>query len=1189
MKILRLDLLRFGPFTNESLVFEDEPCGLHIVYGPNEAGKSSALRAVKQLLYGIPHNSSDDFIHPHKDLRIGGLLQTVTGARLECIRRKGRNQTLRGADDVEPLDQARLVELLSHVDEETFNQRYGIDYLELVSGGRAIAQGGGDLGKALFTAGSGIADLGRVQQQLTDEADKLFKNRGSVQRINEAVSELHRARQAIKEAQLPSSEWEKHDTALRQAQQRMEEISQQLQDKTVEKSRLERIIQALPLIARRQRHRDELAGVADAPHLSPDFDGSRREAATELRNAQQAVQHATDAIQDLNSASAQLDLPQGLLEHRTAITLLHTDLGSFKKAVKDRPLLESQRRQAEAEASAILRDLGHTPDWNATDQLRLSRTQRQRIQSLAGECQALIARQDNAAEAVRKLREQIESAEQRLEAMTSIPDPRDLLRAIRRVQKQGDLDERLAAGQFELQQLEEQAEVDRQKLRLWTGSLSELELLAVPTNETIERFEQQLADSSETVRVAAARVEECEQKAQALDHKLARLRLERDVPTEADLARVRKQRDAGWQLVCRVWLSGAADDEATAAFIGEFAPGGNLAAAFQSCLETADQIADRLRREADRVAEKAQLTVDREDLKRATEELRTKLTAAREDLAQVQAAWCEQWQPLGIAPLTPREMRAWAGRHAALVAAAQAIRRQRSAVADTAALIRSQHAELATCLTDLGPHSDMQNQTLASFLGSCEELAERLEAATSERQELVADLEHLRQLLPDAEQQAKATRRAVDNWREGWATAIAGLGLAQDASPAEANTVLAAVDEFFAKRKDADDKRERVEGIDRENDEFKENVRRLTAQIAGDLATLPVDQAVSDLYDRLDVAVAAHAQLEELNKQLARETAKRNEAAARVKHWMAQIATLCQEAGCATPEELPEAERRSAKRQELESSLQALEEQLLVLAAGSAIDDFVTAASHHDPDQLRATQERLTAEINQLESEKTEVSESVGTERTHLKHMDGSGRAAEAQEQVEQLLAKLRGDAEQYVRLRLASTVLQRAIERFREKHQGPVLERASELFGELTLAAFSGLRADYNDQAEAVLVGVRPNGQTVGVEGMSDGTCDQLYLALRLASLEADLTGRPPLPFIVDDILIKFDDDRAGAALKAIARLSERTQVIFFTHHEHLLALATANLDGNKHFVHRLASRAIVAPAGRAAITIGP
>ncbi len=186
--------------------------------------------------------------------------------------------------------------------------------------------------------------------------------------------------------------------------------------------------------------------------------------------------------------------------------------------------------------------------------------------------------------------------------------------------------------------------------------------------------------------------------------------------------------------------------------------------------------------------------------------------------------------------------------------------------------------------------------------------------------------------------------------------------------------------------------------------------------------------------------------------------------------------------------------------------------------------------------------------------------------------MDGSDRAAEAEAQMQSLLARVRGDVDEYVRLRLASVLLKRAIERYREKNQGPVLQLASRTFAALTRGSFSGLRADYDERGKPVLVGIRADGRTtLGVQAMSDGTRDQLYLSLRIASLEHHLQANPPLPFIVDDILIQFDDDRAAAALQVLAELSDRTQVVFFTHHEHLIQLARQHVAADKLWVHRL------------------
>ena len=87
----------------------------------------------------------------------------------------------------------------------------------------------------------------------------------------------------------------------------------------------------------------------------------------------------------------------------------------------------------------------------------------------------------------------------------------------------------------------------------------------------------------------------------------------------------------------------------------------------------------------------------------------------------------------------------------------------------------------------------------------------------------------------------------------------------------------------------------------------------------------------------------------------------------------------------------------------------------------------------------------------------------------------------------------------------------------------------------------------------------------------MSDGTRDQLYLALRVATLERYADPAIPCPSVLDDILVHFDDDRARAALELIGELSERMQVLFFTHHARLVELARETIRGSRLSVREL------------------
>ena len=94
MKLLRFDLTAFGPFTGRVLDLGAGREGLHVLFGRNEAGKSSALRALHAVLYGIPGQTSDGFIHSYADLRLGAHLRAASGKEIEFTRRKGNKGTL---------------------------------------------------------------------------------------------------------------------------------------------------------------------------------------------------------------------------------------------------------------------------------------------------------------------------------------------------------------------------------------------------------------------------------------------------------------------------------------------------------------------------------------------------------------------------------------------------------------------------------------------------------------------------------------------------------------------------------------------------------------------------------------------------------------------------------------------------------------------------------------------------------------------------------------------------------------------------------------------------------------------------------------------------------------------------------------------------------------------------------------
>jgi uncharacterized protein YhaN len=214
--------------------------------------------------------------------------------------------------------------------------------------------------------------------------------------------------------------------------------------------------------------------------------------------------------------------------------------------------------------------------------------------------------------------------------------------------------------------------------------------------------------------------------------------------------------------------------------------------------------------------------------------------------------------------------------------------------------------------------------------------------------------------------------------------------------------------------------------------------------------------------------------------------------------------------------------------------------------------DHAEASGHH----LDSLQSAIASSENrqkELQDEVFKTGSAYGTLLQEFERLQASDESTMQAQKAEDALGRVRPALAHYLRLQLASEVLQRAIESYREKHQGPVLNRASELFSNLTLGDYSGLTTGFGDNDKSVLLAIRRNRENIEIDGLSDGTRDQLYLALRLAAIEHHVETVSPCPVILDDILINADNARASATLKVLCDLARRTQVLFFTHHRHL------------------------------------
>ena len=192
-----------------------------------------------------------------------------------------------------------------------------------------------------------------------------------------------------------------------------------------------------------------------------------------------------------------------------------------------------------------------------------------------------------------------------------------------------------------------------------------------------------------------------------------------------------------------------------------------------------------------------------------------------------------------------------------------------------------------------------------------------------------------------------------------------------------------------------------------------------------------------------------------------------------------------------------------------------------------------------EPDTMTFTEAETARLLADCAAEQRLLKERLG----HFKGlMESLGQEAALRRQLEEVQERI-GQAEDLLAaVEIAQSTLSQAASELQRRFAPRISQRAQELFGKLTGGRYDRLMLDSD---LAVHAGAREETTLRSALWRSEGTMDQLYLALRLAVAE-ELT--PETPLILDDALVRFDDTRLIQALEILEQVAETRQVILFT-----------------------------------------
>lgn len=1159
MRLRRLDLIAFGHFTDVSLELQ-RPADLHLVYGPNEAGKSTAQRAVLELLFGMPVHTDLAFLHPMNRLRVGAVIEGVSGQTLEAVRRKGRLDTLRTPGD-EPVPEASLAALLGGAGRQLFETMFGIDHDRLVAGGEELLRGEGEVGQSLYGAATGAGRVHSLLAELEREAQEIWRPRG-VRSLNQAIGDHDASRRRVRELQLRPQQWLALERAARDARKVRERLDAEVLGLDARLRRLRWLAAALPLLARRERLLARATALRDVPELPVAVTERCRTITGRLRSGEERERETAEQLAELGAAIATLHVDEALLARATEIRRLAHGRGRYEKDARDRDALGGRLSETISHAGSLLRQVWPKMQVEVADRkLRLTAAERDRLEEAIARHPVLLERLRLVEQAAVRTASDIERLRSRLASVGDPPDPTPLRQALERSRRE----ERQAGAPpetgGELAAAGREARSLLTRLGLAGRQLEEAAAVQVPARERVTLFQVEVVKADQEAESFAARRRELQARRADLETGLRALSLAGRLPSMDDLRAARERRDRGWELVKRAWLEGADVTEHD---------GLPLPDAYSAAVAAADETADDLREAGERVVQAAQARAALEAVQRELTALDGAVAALDADRSGLDERWLAEWTAAGVRPGPPEQMQGWLDRHARLVDVADRVAVLREQAVSARAARDGHRRAVAEALAGLGRRPPA-GEPLEDLQARAEEVVAALTTARQERARLLNALEDLEAQSREQAVELKAVRADLAAWEREWHAALAPLQLPPNTTARAAANALRALAEAIVKIDESNVLRARREGIRRDMAQYEAGVAALVAEVAPDLRDLPASAATGELEDRLGANGSAQAQRQERLDTRSALLERGRRAAAAVQEDRAALAELMGRLGAASREELDRLVERATERREVAEALAQCESELLQQGSGWTLYQLVREAAEASPEQvaaeLAAAEERMVA----VRGEQQKAIAAEAAARLELGRLDGSAAAAEAAEEAEEHRARVAVEADAFVRLRVAHALLNCEIELYRERHQAPVLRHAEEVFREITLGRYAHLRAETDTKNRLVIVAVTAGGDERTVAQMSAGTRDQLFLALRLATLTVHFETNPPMPVLLDDILVNFDDDRSRATLRVLAALARRTQILLFTHHARLLELARTSLPADAFAEHLL------------------
>ncbi|MER9725688.1 MULTISPECIES: AAA family ATPase [unclassified Mesorhizobium] len=1145
MRLQRLDLIRYGKFTDGTIDFGPKPESgpdLHIVFGLNEAGKSTALSAYLDLLFGIEERSRYNFLHEYSAMRIGGVLE-LAGSEHTFTRTKQRTNSLLNATG-QSMSEVAITAHLAGLSRDAYTTMFSLDDETLEAGGKSILESRGDLGKLLFTASAGLGNASDTLNALEAEADALYRKQAhgtELALLKKRLVDVKSRRDAIDTL---ASTYEGLEAERLDASQ---QYGRTISDRAVLVARLDTIarhVRAAPMLADMRRKIARLDQLPDITSPARTWTGSVTELIDDDASLRTRLSANIDEVERLSAKVTAVDEDERILSISERIRSLAEGKVRHTAAGFDLPTRRMGLQILNNTVASCLAALGRSSEPDPAALLLPAVTVgvvRAMVEQRSGIATGARAARDEAAAAL----DALQVARQRVGEERAVPEPARarLGSALSKARASGHKAEiKTAREAGDAGTIRWKASLAR--LRPWNGDALALVNVAVPSAGQIAAWKTVATVLARNTAVLAERLAEYEGHHAMLAARLDALRASVDVVDDEAAAAIRRLRDDAWATHRAVLTGDTADDFAVALTRDDVASAGRLAGAADLA-----EIRAMTRALAEATANLSRNGIHSQQLVKDADTQLLEIRVAASDLLG------EALEPSSERLIERIEDQIEARSDA--LAAWEQIELARLKAERAADAGEQIHLEMRAALESVGIGSE-PGDPLEAIMAIAELFLDRQRKVDAEYAEALRMVSSKEEDLAARRVAVGVAERREEEWLAGITEALKGTWLESGLSASGVGAVLDQLAELSRSLQEREDLQLRIDKMEADRANFLVEVIAVAVEADEPTKDGEPEQLATRLAERLERAERTRETKASLGNELKRLKEAREILDTEISAHERRKNEVLGVFGVATLSEVVERDELLRERDGLRTTVAELEERIVAELAVDGFDQARSILDAIDFDSLAV--EKAEGEQRLRQFDETIQQQLIRQTRAadKLDAIGGDSAVARLDAERRTTLLEIEEKAVRYIELKLGIMSAGNALRIYRENHRSGMMARASDAFKLMTRGQYSGLTTQ-PVKGEEVLIAVQRDGQSKLAEALSKGARFQLYLALRLAGYYEFAQFRPSVPFIADDIMETFDHIRSEEVFRLFGEMANTGQVIYLTHHKHLCEIAKA------------------------------